>query len=79
MNITSERARLNSASTRVAAAKAAFTAAAQAAISGDPNAERMSMDALAELYAARADLLRLHGAPVPQGMWAESARIMRRL
>jgi hypothetical protein len=67
--------RLDAASARVAAAKATFTAAAQAAINGDPGAERMATDALAKLDAARADLNRLHEAPPAIGVWAESARL----
>jgi hypothetical protein len=41
----------------VATAKAAFTTAAQAAINGDPGAESMATDALAELDDARAELM----------------------
>ena len=45
---------LRAANERLAVAKAAFTAAAQAAINGDPDAEQMSAAALAELNIARA-------------------------
>ena len=54
--------RLNAACTRVVTAKAAFTTAAQAAISGDPDAEHLAKTALAELDAARAELKRQHRA-----------------
>ena len=67
--------RLNAASAHVATAKAAFTAAAQAAISGDPDAEHMAKTALAELDAARTELNRLQDAPPAIGVWAESARL----
>ena len=73
---TLQLTRLDAAGARVAAAKAVFTVAAQSVLNGDPHAGHMAKSALAELDAARADLNRLQDAPVPQGMWAESARIM---
>ncbi len=61
---------LNAAWARVVTAKAAFTTAAQAAINGDPGAERMATDALAELGAARTELKQVHGAPQVIGVCA---------
>ena len=62
--------RLDAASARIAMAKAGFTTAAQAALNGDPDAERMAKTALAELGAARAELQQLHGAPPGIGVCA---------
>lgn len=44
-------------------AKAAFTVAAQATLSGDPKAERMARNALVELDTARTDLNNVKGNP----------------
>jgi hypothetical protein len=75
MTTTPQPTRLNAASERVATAKAAFTAAAQAAINGHPDAEHMAKTALAELDAARAELNCLRRAPPAVGIWAESERL----
>lgn len=60
---TPQPSHLNAACARVAAAKAAFTVAAQAAIDGSPDAEHMAKTALAELNTARAKLNQLQDAP----------------
>ncbi len=60
--------RQTAACARVARAKAAFTAAAQAAINSDPQAEGMATDALTELK-------QLQIAPPAIGGLTESARL----
>lgn len=67
---TPQVSRLDVASARVAAAKAAFTVAAQAAINGHPDAEHMAKDALAELDTARDELKRLQDAPPTNDIYA---------
>lgn len=64
---------LDRARERMAAAKQAFTAAAEAAQRQEPDAGKRCADAIDELNAARAELRRLTDqAP---GAWAESARL----
>ena len=66
----------NAASERLTRAKATFTAAAQAAMAGDPDAGHLAQAALAEMNAARAEVKRLQSAPMPVGVWAEAAKLM---
>lgn len=53
---TPQQRSLSAATARVATAKAAFTAAAQAAVAGSPDAARTAQSALTELNGARAEL-----------------------
>ena len=75
-NCTQLADKLRVARLRMIAAKDRFSKIAVAALRGNDDVAGLATAALQELNAARTDLKRLQGAPPPQGVWAESARLM---
>jgi hypothetical protein len=66
--------RLTQARERLTFAKARWTASCEAALRGDPDAPRMTEEAMQELTDARREFHRAT-APPPQGEWAVAAGI----